>query len=245
MITKAAVINQPQEEIKNEENPRIAVTKRNAAVAATQAITTRTCLKKKKASSKYTTKHSTNDIAAHEQLMKQKYGVKLSIRKDVVNKTLFRSLKRHYTELFETQFNIDQKESTASYLEKINEFCQNTFTSGPLADSMSEWNVTLSDIKTLISIMVSPNHVKNVLKDDDLALYKDYYSCIYKYSHKKLAKMLERQVCGYLFTDYIASGKLLTFISSCSTMSQNADTYTQAGHNFYSTIANCTNGKSI
>lgn len=188
---------------------------------------------KKRTSVKYMTKHSTVDLELHEQQMQQKYGVKLSVRKDVVFKTLFRALKRFYTEAFLIRFTLDKKESSSSYLHKINHFCIETFSTH--LEAMHSWGVTFEQIEKFISIVVSPNHIKDSLKDStEKVLYKDYYSCLYQYSHKKLRNMLLSPVCGYLFTDFITSGNLTRFISSCSTMSQNPETYQKAGANFIS-----------
>lgn len=77
----------------------------------------------KKSQQKYMTKHSTSDLKLHEERMKQKYGVNLSVRKDVVNKTLFRSLKRFHTEKFFETFELEKRESTQSYLSKISIYC--------------------------------------------------------------------------------------------------------------------------
>jgi len=190
---------------------------------------------KKRSALKYVTKHSTTDLSGHEELMAQKYGVKLSVRKDVVNKTLFRALKRFYTEKFLSVFTLDKKESSTSYLDKIRLFCSQIFTCQ--IEQMQLWNITYEEMEKFISIVVSPNHIKNVLKEKtDLVLYKDYYSCLYQYSHKKLANMLSRPVCGYLFTNFINSEDFITFIRSCNTMGQNVDVYVKAGDEFVSNI---------
>lgn len=191
---------------------------------------------KKRSNLKYMTKHSTSDIKQHEEQMKQKYGVNLSVRKDVVNKTLFRALKRFYTENFERRFNLHKKESSESYMNKINQFCIETFNTK--LEAMTVWGVTFDQVEKFMSVMVSPNHIKGSLtSDSDLSLYKDFYSCLYQYSHKKLANMLLSPVCGYLFTDFINSGNLTNFISTCSTMSQHPETYRKAGAHFITIIS--------
>ena len=167
---------------------------------------------KKKSNINYVTKHSTSDLKSHEALMKKKYGVKLSVRKDVVNKTLFRSLKRYYTDLFLKDFTLSKKESAESYLKKVK-----TFSSQIFAENLQKvsGNVTYEQIEKFLSILISPNHVKNLLTEaGDLALHKEFYSCLYQYSHKKLAKMLMNPICGYLFSDFITSGNLTQFIST-------------------------------
>lgn len=77
---------------------------------------------KKRPDAKNMNKHAAKDIKTHEAAMKQKYGVKLSTRKDVVSKTLLRSLKRYYTELFFETYELQKKESDESYLYKVQEF---------------------------------------------------------------------------------------------------------------------------
>lgn len=189
---------------------------------------------KKKSSTNYETKHNTKDIESHDALMKKKYGVKLSIRKDVVNKTLFRALKRFYTDQFMSQFTLTKKESSESYLQKVRVFCQQLFGQGMLATA----TVTYEQIEKFLSILISPNHIKKMLVNtDDLALYEEFYSCLYQYSHKKLARMLTNPVCGYLFTDFVVSGNLTQFITTCTTMNQNAEVYESASKSFLMLIS--------
>lgn len=186
---------------------------------------------KKRSNVNYETKHNTNDIKTHEETMKKKYGVKLSVRKDVVNKTLFRSLKRYYTDLFMEQFSLTKKESSESYMVKIRTFCTKLFNE-KLINVVQE-GLTHSQVEKFLSILISPNHIKDLLTEaDDMTLHKEYYSCLYQYSHKKLAKMLVNPVCGYLFTEFITSGNLTQFISTCTTMNQNAEVYESAGKSF-------------
>ena len=186
---------------------------------------------KRRTSTVYVTKHGAHDQSSHDELMKKKYGVKLSVRKDVVNKTLFRALKRFYTEKFESVFALDKKESTSSYMSKVHQFVEDYFKARET--ELESWGVTVEEIEKLMLVIVSPNHIKSALTEEsDLVLYKDYYSCIYQYSHKKLANMLLRPVCGYLFADFINSGNLTAFIHRCSTMSLNPGVYEKAGANF-------------
>lgn len=186
---------------------------------------------KKRTSTVYMTKHGAQDQSSHDELMKKKYGMKLSVRKDVVNKTLFRALKRFYTEKFESIYSLDKKESSTSYKSKIHQFVEVYFKSRET--ELNNWDITIQEIEKLMLIIVSPNHIKSALvEESDLVLYKDYYSCIYQYSHKKLANMLLRPVCGYLFADFINSGNLTAFIHRCSTMSLNPGVYEKAGANF-------------
>lgn len=191
--------------------------------------------KKTKSTGRYETKHASKDITQHEDKMKQKYGTKLSVRKDVVNKTLFRALKRYYTELFLNNYELDTKESSESYLKKIKEFSCRLFYNK--VEELCFKGLTIDKVEKFLSIVISPNHVKPTLKEvEDLTLHKEFYSCIYQYSHKKLAGMLSNPVCGYLFTDFVNSGNLTKFIFTCSTMSQNSEVYDKAGKSFLEII---------
>lgn len=182
-------------------------------------------------------KHSAQNLKEHEAAMEQKYGVKLSTRKDVVSKTLLRSLKRYYTELFYESYDLGKKESTESYLYKIQEFSEK-FLSNKLFD-MKEWGITLEQTISFIAIMISPGHIKSQLTEEsEIALHKDFYSCLYQYTHKKLANMLKNAVCGFLFHEFVNNGHLADFISDCPTMSQNPSVYTGMGDNFVKTILN-------
>lgn len=165
----------------------------------------------------------------------KKYGVKLSTRKDVVSKTLLRSIKRFYTEAFNEKFELSKTEKTDTYLEKITQFCQETFCTKAL--EMSDWNISMSEIIKFLSIIVSPTHIKFALKsEEDLSLYKEFYSCIYQYSHKKLNKMLSNKVCGFLFFEFVKEGDLERFITKCATMSQYPQIYRDMSSRFIETI---------
>ena len=102
---------------------------------------------------------------------------------------------------------------------------------------MKNFDVTIEEIVKFVAIMVSPNHIKNSLNDEsDANLYKDYYSWLYQYSHKKLANMLQNRVCSFLFSVFINDGHLANFIINWSTMSQHPDIYHKASKNFLSNL---------
>jgi len=190
--------------------------------------------KKKSTAMKYTTKHNA-DKEVLKNMQIKKYGRNLKTRKDVVSKTLLRSLKRFYTDVFSEKYQLGKKDSAEDYLEKVSEFCNHTFETR--RGDMQTWGISMLDVINFIAIMVSPNHIKQVLKEDtDLKLYEDFYSCLYQYSHKKLANMLKNKVCGFLFYGFVAGGHLASFIPKCSTMSQYPETYQDMASNFIETI---------
>lgn len=186
---------------------------------------------------KIKSKHAAENLEEHEANMEQKYGVKLSTRKDVVSKTLLRSLKRYYTELFFETYELDKKESPDSYIQKIRAFTQSVL--GVKAAEMNAWGIEFEDAAKFLSIIVSPGHIKASLTDEsDIALHKDFYSCLYQYTHKKLANMLKDLVCGFLFHEFVNDGHLAGFISKCPTMSQHPSVYDKMGASFVATILN-------
>lgn len=190
--------------------------------------------KKKSTAMKYTTKHNA-DKEVLKNIQIKKYGKNLKTRKDVVSKTLLRSLKRFYTDVFSEKYQLGKKDSAEDYLEKVSAFCNDTFESK--RGDMQTWGISMLDVINFVAIMVSPNHIKQVLKEDtDLKLYQDFYSCLYQYSHKKLANMLKNKVCGFLFYGFVAGGHLASFIPKCSTMSQYPETYKDMASNFIETI---------
>ena len=192
---------------------------------------------KKRPANKIMNKHSAENLKEHEKVMEQKYGVKLSERKDVVCKTLLRSLKRYYTELFLKFYDLGKKESTESFMYKIQEFTERML-SNKLAE-MNEWGIPMEQAVKFISILVSPGHVKSSMTEStEIALHKDFYSCLYQYTHKKLAYILKNRVCGFLFHEFVNDGDLETFITKCPTMSQNNATYKKMGASFVKTILN-------
>jgi hypothetical protein len=190
---------------------------------------------KRRGKAKNMSKHSTKNLDYHQEMMKSKYGVDLSIRKDVVSKTLLRSLKRFYTEEFSKRFELSKSEKASSYLEKISSFCNEVFQEK--TDLIRSWELSLDEIKDFMAIIVSPTHIKFTLqKESDLRLYKDFYSCLYQYSHRKLKTMLKEKVCGFLFHEFKMDGHLTNFIKQCPTMSKHSETYEEMSSTFIQTI---------
>lgn len=190
---------------------------------------------KKRPTTKILNKHSAENLKEHEKVMQEKYGVRLSERKDVVSKTLLRSLKRFYTEQFFELYDVEKKESSKSYLFKIQEFTLRIL--NDKQSEMTQWGITFDQLVKFISILVSPSHIKSSMTEPtDVALHKDFYSCLYQYTHKRLAYILANKVCGFLFCEFVNDGHLATFITKCPTMSQNTSTYEKMGAIFVKTI---------
>lgn len=89
-------------------------------------------------------------------------GISLAKRKDVVNKTLLRSVKRYYTSLFE-QFTKEnqytKQERREFWKEYIDEFVKSIF--GDYVDSITpESGVTIEEVNGFMAAMIVPNNIK-------------------------------------------------------------------------------------
>jgi hypothetical protein len=89
-------------------------------------------------------------------------GISLAKRKDVVNKTLLRSVKRYYTSLFEqfTKENLYTKQERREFWKDyIAEFTKSIF--GDYMDTITpDSGVAIEEVNAFMSAMIVPNNIK-------------------------------------------------------------------------------------
>jgi hypothetical protein len=145
----------------------------------------------------------------------------LSKRKDVVNKTLLRSLKRYYTCIF--PFDIikylkSQKAEITAYT------------------NHNKKPMTMGSVKTLIEIVRAPANLRPCLKNKyDQNMWDDFHAWLYKYSHTKLYELLKLPQVKYLVKDYLTTG-LESMLANDDTLKKNPDVYRNAGNRFMDII---------
>lgn len=147
----------------------------------------------------------------------------LSQRKDVVNKTLLRSLKRYYT----CVFNSDVGAYLKSKQPEIAQYLNNR-----------KKPITTKSVKTLIEIIRSPPSVKDKLKTEyEVRMCEDFHGCLYKYSHTKLYQLLKLPQVQFIVKDYYENG-LNIMASSDDTLKKNPTVYLDACKKFLDIINN-------
>mmetsp|Transcript_41998 Transcript_41998/g.48656 ORF Transcript_41998/g.48656 Transcript_41998/m.48656 type:complete len:91 (+) Transcript_41998:668-940(+) len=73
---------------------------------------------------------------------------------------------------------------------------------------------------------------KNSGSPHDRNKFQNFYSCLYKYSHKKLLKLFQSKVLHFMFRKFIEEGPLEELLTDDSTLQRNPDVYRKASQNF-------------
>lgn len=180
----------------------------------------------------------------------------LSLRKDVVYKTLIRSLKRYLTE--KCDLTIDsfwtKKEKEITFFDQIDKLFVTEYSHKfDKSESNRPVKVIIHDrtfmrvdksnvfnpenLKIYLWLIIIPELIKPYLKNQKRRCQqKLIYDCLYKYSHKKLDKLLESEFFCFLFQDYVESGAFKEMIESDETLSKHKSTYQEAWDYFISKI---------
>jgi hypothetical protein len=179
---------------------------------------------------------------------KEKSKCPLSLRKDVVYKTLIRSLKRYLTE--KCDLVVDnfwtKKEKETAFFDQIDKLFHSYYK--PKFDkneSNRDVKVIIHDrnfmrvdgsnifnsenLKIYLCLIIIPEMIKPYLKNQKRRCqYKLIYDCLYKYSHKKLDKLLESEFFNFLFNEYVDSEAFNEMVKSDDTLSKHQSTYQEA-----------------
>ena len=167
----------------------------------------------------------------------------LSGRKDVVYKTLLRSIKRYYTTLFEEQ--TDYASLSKSKQDKlctkiIDQFVRRVFAhhlsqavteNGEKVDVINKVAVDL--ISSFILSLVIPSYVKRNCKGTKtFEIYETFYECLYRYSHKRLETALGIQAVAAVFKIFLEGDVFEELVTTDDTLSKNQDAYRVAKAEF-------------
>jgi len=103
-------------------------------------------------------------------------------------------------------------------------------------DSSNVFNA--ENTKIYLWLLVIPDMVKLYLKNQKRRWQqKLIYDCLYKYSHKKLDKLLNSEFFSFLFKEYVNSGAFERMLNSDETLGKHKPTYKEAWEYFMSKIA--------
>jgi hypothetical protein len=93
------------------------------------------------------------------------------------------------------------------------------------------------EVKIFFSIMVLRNIVKKNLANKVVKrIYNQYYDVIYKYSHKKLYKLIELRAFQRVFKHFTETGSLEAMMKEDKTMRNNLDAFKQRTANILNKI---------
>lgn len=155
------------------------------------------------------------------------------VRLDLVNKTVVRSIKRFYTQLFESlnpEFPNNAGKDQANLFEELtNTLTFNLF--GSLSADYSPSGITLESIATVLRVFINPDLAKIVDKSRATrTLITSYADVVYKYSHKRLQKLNKNPTFIYIFLKFFRDGTFESLITKDATMGQNPEAYLSAAH---------------
>ena len=136
-------------------------------------------------------------------------GINLAKRKDVINKTLLRSIKRYYTCLFdkfgrENKFSKQQRKE--SWMELIDEFTKSMYSDLDGSNIVID-KTTQEGIKAFMASMITPNSIKRSNEDRVyIQMLDDFSSLLYKYSIKKLKAFVWNPAVSYVLRHFNQNG---------------------------------------
>lgn len=147
--------------------------------------------------------------------------IDLSQRRDVINKTILRILRRYFTQLFKDSFDEQFKSKVAKsewYFECIKEFCFKLF---------GKKHEMIDEIQYYMASIIMP---KNVTKKDMVEgqvsqeQFDAFHNCLYKYSHTKLVNLLEIKPLGVIYEKFF-NGPLDDLLQSETSVLKNYQLY--------------------
>ena len=155
-------------------------------------------------------------------------GTSKVIRRDVINKTVVRALKRHFTQIFTAEFAdfalSGKKAQAEDFMQKTQQLAENLFVPEALPTG-----VTIQSISSVLRMLVSPEIAKFCNRSrQERSVAKDYNDVIYKYSHKRLFKLAKDATFSYLFVNFILGGEFAALVEEDATMGLNPEAYLTA-----------------
>lgn len=145
-----------------------------------------------------------NNLTSDEDSSSHK-GIILAKRKDVINKTLLRSIKRYYTSMFDEFARENQytkQERKEFWREYIDEFTKSIYGDSLNAQALDD-QVIQEGINAFMASMVTPNSIKRTSDDNVYSLMlEEFSSLLYKYSIKKLAAFISNPSVSYVLRQF-------------------------------------------
>lgn len=73
---------------------------------------------------------------------------------------------------------------------------------------------------------------RNAASAQDRMKFQNFYSCLYKYSHKKLLKLFQSKVLYFMFRKFFEEGPFDDLLVNDATLQRNPEVYQKASDNF-------------
>ena len=162
--------------------------------------------------------------------------VDLAIRKDVVNKTVLRWLRRHFTNEYRAcsqDFFSSKVHRSKWYFESIKKFVGSTFSS--LIDKQQLLQVQFYIGSIIFPKFLTAEHARECRVDEDLK--QVFYDCVYKYSHTKLLSMFKIKPIKLIYQHFYTN-TVCQALSSESAILKNRNIYEAAFANFNAAFDN-------
>lgn len=151
----------------------------------------------------------------------------LSIRPDVVHKTILRSMKRYYNTEFETFTGfgaMPDKQRYAEFQQLIRKFVMAEFKS---LNGLSEQQI--EDTIFFFGSLISHVHMRRGIKVSKQRTQVNFvHKCLYNYSSKKLAQLMAFEGFEHVIRDFIQFGGIDVVIQGEETLAKNQDVYKTA-----------------
>jgi hypothetical protein len=184
-----------------------------------------------KESQNFKTEASKSEQSQETQALKKEdftSGNSKVVRKDVINKTVIRALKRHFTQIFSAENPefalVGKKAQAEEFMPKTQELAGNLFVPEALPTG-----VTIESIASVLRMLISTETAKFCNKSRaERNLAKDFNDVIYKYSHKRLFKLAKDTTFSYLFVNFVLGGEFATLVEQDATMGLNPEAYLTA-----------------
>ena len=159
-----------------------------------------------------------------------------SIRRDVLNKTLLRSLKKFLTEKFnqKTEFlSLNVKEKYEKFRFLLKDFVTWYYVDILSDNNKQNYDELVENIYFYVGIMTYPSLIKRyVKKKEHIKFKKLYYECAYKYSHSKLDRLFIDPTLKLIFQHYYDSGAASEMIEKDETLSKRKGAYIKCLYQF-------------
>ena len=204
----------------------------------------RTKLSKKKRSKSWDEEAAKQEQRRRDTIEKRRGS--LAVRKDVVNKTLLRSIKRLVGLKFENQSGIKKfttSEQKEKFLDLIESFIREYFPCYSqvitIEDNPNEEESTLSQngIKFIVGLLVNPKLLKTHFKSiKERTFFYLFQNLLKKYSHRKLLRLMTNQNFIFVVASLRENGGLDEIINDDPTCNKNKKAYYDAANSFINRI---------
>jgi len=206
--------------------------------------------KKTKLGQKKRSKSWDEEVAKVEQLKRKAQEERrgsLAVRKDVVNKTLLRSMKRFITQKFEQEtgiINLSNEEKKQRFLELLEAFTRNYIPKVVEIQKIEDNNdddeniISQNGVRFIVGLIVSQQLMRSHINSiKERTFFYQYYQLLNKYSHKKLLRLMKNSNFIFVIANFKENGGLEELIKTDQTLMRNPQAYYEAANSFINKLS--------